>query len=36
MRNRERQRFFTYVATILGCVVTAAGIGIIMLMSYML
>jgi hypothetical protein len=36
MRNSERQRLFTYVATVLGCFVTAMGIAILTLMSYML
>lgn len=36
MRNSERQRAFTYIATMLGCLVMAAGIGFILILDYLL
>lgn len=36
MRNSERQRVFTYIATMLGFLVLATGIGAIMLLDYLL
>jgi len=36
MRNSERQRAFALIATVMGCLVMAAGIGVITLLQYLL
>ena len=36
MRNSERQRAFALIATVLGCLVMATGIGLIILIDYLL